>query len=135
MSEEEKLAYLAAQPKILQEKQKKNYGFLQKYYHRGAFFQTEAEWKGEAAPLAGLAAEMDFSAPTGADRVDKSKLPEVLQVKDFGKRGKSKWTHLAAEDTTDKDALWAQDPTMRRKAERRLAGTEQVFTKPKNTKT
>lgn len=135
MSEEERLAFLAAQPKTALEKTKKKFNFLQKYYHRGAFFQTEAEWKGEAAPLAGLAAERDFSAPTGLDRVDRQQLPEVMQVKNFGRKGRSKWTHLAAEDTTDRNAPWAQDPVLRRKAEARMAGTEQVFTKPKNTKT
>jgi microfibrillar-associated protein 1 len=148
LSEEERIAYLQAHPKNISDgeqgnggemsdKNKKKYGFLQKYYHRGAFFQTEATWKhDESAPLAGIATERDFSAPTGEDVFKKESLPEVMQVKNFGRRGRSKWTHLAAEDTTDLNAMpWAQNPAVRKKAEARMAGTEQVFTKPKNTKT
>jgi len=146
LSEEERIAYLQAHPKNIpngdgnsgdsSDKNKKKYGFLQKYYHRGAFFQTEATWKhDEIAPLAGVATDRDFSAPTGEDVVKKETLPEVMQVKNFGRRGRSKWTHLAAEDTTDLNAMpWAQNPAVRKKAEARRAGTE-VFTKPKNTKT
>jgi microfibrillar-associated protein 1 len=143
LSEEERIAYLQAHPKDTSthdngtDKNKKQYGFLQKYYHRGAFFQTEATWKNEEiAPLAGLATDRDFSAPTGDDVFRKEALPEVMQVKKFGRRGRSKWTHLAAEDTTDLNAMpWAQNPAVRKKVESRMAGTEQVFTKPKNTKT
>jgi microfibrillar-associated protein 1 len=148
LTEEERIAYLQAHPKNNtnnggdggsndNDRNKKKYGFLQKYYHRGAFFQTEATWKhDETAPLAGVATERDFSAPTGEDVFRKESLPEVMQVKNFGRRGRSKWTHLAAEDTTDLNAMpWAQNPAVRKKAESRMAGTEQVFTKPKNTKT
>jgi microfibrillar-associated protein 1 len=143
LTEEERIAYLQANPKNVDtkndggDKNKQQHGFLQKYYHRGAFFQTEATWKhDETAPLAGLATDRDFSAPTGEDVYRKEALPKVMQVKNFGRSGRSKWTHLAAEDTTDINAMpWAQNPAVRKKAEARLAGTEQVFTKPKNTKT
>jgi len=101
MTEEERLEYLARRGKApAKEKSTSRINFLQKYYHRGAFFQTEAEYKGESVPLVGDLLKRDFSAPTGADVVDKSTLPKVMQVKNFGRRSRSKWTHLAAEDTT-----------------------------------
>lgn len=73
-----------------------SYGFLQKYYHKGAFYQEEA-----------LLHTRSYSEPTGADRgVAREALPAVLQVRDFGKKGRSKWTHLSGEDTTAFDYGW-----------------------------
>jgi hypothetical protein len=43
----------------------------------------------------------DFSAPTGEDKMDKTVLPKVIQVKHFGRSGRTKWSHLVNEDTTD----------------------------------
>eukprot|EP00889_Picochlorum_renovo_P008092 jgi/Picre1/35122/NNA_002585.t1 len=106
MTDKEKERYLAEKARRARDsvkskaETKKNWSFLQKYYHKGAFFQTEAEYKGEEAPLIGDIKERDFSAPTGEDVFDKSTLPKVMQVRDFGKRSRSKWTHLAAEDTS-----------------------------------
>ena len=68
-------------------KEKGNQGFLQKYYHKGAFFADEDILK------------RDYTAPT-ADEFRKEALPEVMQVKNWGMAGRSKWTHLAKEDTS-----------------------------------
>eukprot|EP01035_Chromulina_nebulosa_P021703 gene21703-28086_t len=43
----------------------------------------------------------DYSQPTLEDKINKEKLPTVLQVKNFGKKGRTKYTHLVDQDTTD----------------------------------
>jgi microfibrillar-associated protein 1 len=73
------------------EKQKTK--FLQKYYHKGAFF-TDDKLVSEALK------NTDALAPTLEDHQDKSVLPSVLQVKNFGKHGRTKYTHLVDQDTT-----------------------------------
>ena len=44
--------------------------------------------------------ERDFSLPTLGDKVNKELLPAVMQVRNFGKSGRSKYTHLVDQDTT-----------------------------------
>ncbi|WFD42777.1 hypothetical protein MPSI1_001427 [Malassezia psittaci] len=73
-----------------QEKQRGSQGFLQKYHHKGAFYQD----------LDIL--HRDYSQQTES-AVDKSALPKLMQVRDFGKRSRSKWTHLANEDTSKRE--------------------------------
>jgi microfibrillar-associated protein 1 len=89
--------------KLDQEKQaqweataKSQYKFLQKYYHKGAFYQEEHK----------DLLERDYAQVTGADRSDKDVLPEFMQVRNFGKKGRGKWKHLTAEDTTAFDYGW-----------------------------
>ena len=206
LTEEERVAELAARGddvdgKKKREKTIKKWSFLQKYYHRGAFFQTEADYKGESAPLADIAVSRDFSVPTGDDRVDKSTLPKVmqvggrhmiydalrlslfslfgcvglcmvvwrevqqtfnsrrilqptcvpfflvlifvrsLQVKNFGRKGRSKWTHLAAEDTTKlaeptKDLdIYPHSQHHRSRGREQEKDEDEVFTRPTKTKT
>jgi len=48
----------------------------------------------------------DFSTPTGEDKMDKTILPKVMEVKHFGHNGRTKWTHLVAKDTTKWDNLY-----------------------------
>jgi len=83
---------------------KKKYKFLQKYYHKGAFFQDEDHH---------VIAARDYSEATGEDKADKSMLPAVMQVKNFGRSGRTKYTHLVDQDTTDWSAGWAQTPLSR----------------------
>ncbi|XP_006454544.1 hypothetical protein AGABI2DRAFT_182515 [Agaricus bisporus var. bisporus H97] len=70
------------------EKSKGQQKFLQKYWHKGAFHQDEEILK-----------RHDFTEATEST-VDVSLLPKVMQVRNFGKRSRTKYTHLLDQDTT-----------------------------------
>ncbi|ANB15577.1 microfibrillar-associated protein family protein [Sugiyamaella lignohabitans] len=81
------------QEKIEQERKAKSErhkaGYMQKYYHRGAFYQEDEILK------------RDFSEAVEDDYKDKSVLPKALQVRSgLGLKGRSKYRTLAEEDTT-----------------------------------
>lgn len=82
-------------------KQKREWKFMQRYYHKGAFYMDEDSLKAMGDPR--KKAEDVAGGATGEDVYDKSALPAIMQVKGFGMKGRTKWTHLAAEDTTAKD--------------------------------
>ncbi|XP_048208469.1 microfibrillar-associated protein 1-like [Perognathus longimembris pacificus] len=105
LTEEERQAELRANGKVITNKAVKGkYKFLQKYYHRGAFFMDEDE----------ELYKRDFSAPTLEDHFDKTILPKVMQVKNFGRSGRTKYTHLVDQDTTSFDSGWGQDSALNR---------------------
>lgn len=68
---------------------------MQKYYKLGPFHMDKDE----------EVLKRDYNMPTGEDKMDKSVLPAVLQKRkgEQGKKGRSKWTHLTNEDTTNFD--------------------------------
>ncbi|ELP84236.1 microfibrillar-associated protein, putative [Entamoeba invadens IP1] len=77
----------------VEKRKKKQWKFLQKYYHIGSFFLDGSDWdvtKGK----------WDFDAATGNDWMDKTLLPKVLQTRDWGKKGRAKHTTLLDEDTS-----------------------------------
>ncbi|KAJ7226072.1 microfibrillar-associated protein MFAP1, Zn finger, CCHC type protein [Mycena pura] len=74
--------------KLRNEKPKGQQKFLQKYWHKGAFHQDEEILK-----------RHDYTEATQST-VDVSSLPTVMQVKNFGKRSRTKYTHLVDQDTT-----------------------------------
>jgi len=80
-------------------------GFMQKYYHRGAFYMDE-DSVNQSDDIRNRAKEY-AGARTGQDLgVNKVFLPKMMQVRDFGRRSRSKWTHLSNEDTSaEGDAL------------------------------
>ncbi len=55
---------------------KKSWKFLQKYWHKGAFFQDEGD-AGKDAVGGDSIFRRDYSAPTGDDKMDKTVLPKV----------------------------------------------------------
>lgn len=73
--------------------------YLQKYYHKGAFFANEKQDDMDHV------FNRDYNLPTWEDKIDKSNLPKSLQKRrglQF-KKGQSKYTHLTNEDTTNFD--------------------------------
>ena len=102
------------QEEAVERKQKVGYKLMQRYYHRGAFYQAgdgetgDADLAESAKQLRDTLAQRDFNMPTAQDKQDYSLLPGVLQRRagTFGRKGQSKWTHLAAEDTAPHDVLW-----------------------------
>lgn len=100
---------------------KGKYKFLQKYYHRGAFYLDK-----DAQVL-----QQDFAQATLEDHFDKSILPKVMQVKNFGRCGRTKYTHLVDQDTTQFDSPWTNDSATNSKFySERGGGMKQVFEKP-----
>lgn len=99
MTEEERREWERKNPKPAAPPKQK-WRFMQKYYHKGAFFQTNPDDHAGTAGADNIYVR-DFSAPTGEDKMDKTILPKVMQVKHFGRSGRTKWTHLVNEDTTD----------------------------------
>ncbi|KAG2650185.1 hypothetical protein PVAP13_1NG202919 [Panicum virgatum] len=132
MTEEERREWERKNPKpIRQTKQK--WKFMQKYYHKGAFFQESADDVIQSAGKEDIYTR-DFSEPTGEDKMDKSILPKVMQVKHFGRSGRTKWTHLVNEDTTDWNAPWATNGPLRAKYNAKMAGMNAPIAKPKGSK-
>ncbi|KAG2129774.1 splicing factor, Prp19-binding domain-containing protein [Suillus clintonianus] len=74
--------------KLREDKPKGQQKFLQKYWHKGAFHQDEA-----------ILTRHDYTEATEST-VDVSMLPEVMRVKNFGKRSRTKYTHLLDQDTS-----------------------------------
>ncbi|MEQ2189906.1 Microfibrillar-associated protein 1A, partial [Goodea atripinnis] len=152
LTEEERRAELRNSGKLVTNKaQKGKYKFLQKYYHRGAFFMDEEE----------DVYKRDFSAPTLEDHFNKTILPKVMQVrrftyatshsltmagiyypggydcfhshqvKNFGRSGRTKYTHLVDQDTTSFDSAWAQESAQNSKFfKQKAAGVRDVFDRP-----
>ncbi|KAI4341184.1 hypothetical protein MLD38_025940 [Melastoma candidum] len=132
MTEEERREWERKNPKPgAQPKQK--WRFMQKYYHKGAFFQSDADDRAGTAGTDGIYGQ-DFSAPTGEDKMDKTILPKVMQVKHFGRSGRTKWTHLVNEDTTDWNNPWTYNDPLRAKYNAKMAGMNAPVTKPKGSK-
>lgn len=122
MTEDERRQELRLNPKVVTNKAAKGkYKFLQKYYHRGAFYLENED----------NVLKQDFSAPTLEDHFDKTILPKVMQVKNFGRCGRTKYTHLVDQDTTKFDSPWFTETAANVKFHtERAGGMKQVFERP-----
>ncbi|KAK4510008.1 uncharacterized protein ATC70_006177 [Mucor velutinosus] len=78
--------------------------FMQKYYHKGAFYQDDSE-----------VLQRDYSAPTVDEVRNKDVLPKIMQVKNFGLAGRTKYTHLVDQDTSSRDSPWEKPLAKRRR--------------------
>jgi len=146
MTEDERKSYFSERPEVLRrcfgidgtdgtgtsasKPEKPKLGFMQRYYHKGAFFQEAADDRFGTAETHEIY-KRDFSEATGGDKgVDKSSLPKAMRVRGdaFGKVGQTKWTHLANEDTSarfaDDQPLWVREKGKKGKQ-------EQSFEKPR----
>ena len=96
------------------EDQKSNYRFMQKYYDVGIYNIDEND------PLF----KRDYNIAVGEDLFDKSFLPTLKQVRrgEEHKKGKSKYTHLVAEDTTNFDPEYLPYEDIRTKQLNMTAG-------------
>ena len=109
--------------------------------------RSAGKWKaaggdGGGAPLRVLVAgegdvrNRDTDGAVLDDKFDKQALPKVMQVKDFGFQGRTKYTHLADQDTTfvDRDNPfngWLQsrvkkDDPLRKKYEAKMGGSKDI---------
>ncbi|KAF0758150.1 microfibrillar-associated protein 1 [Aphis craccivora] len=122
LTEEERRLELRLNPKQVTNKAAKGkYKFMQKYYHRGVFYLDEEN----------DIFKRDYSSATLEDHFDKTILPKVMQVKNFGRSGRTKYTHLVDQDTTSFDSPWVSETAQNLKFHtNQAAGMKQVFQKP-----
>lgn len=122
LTEEERRQEARLNPKVVTNKAAKGkYKFLQKYYHRGAFYLDRDE----------TVLKRDFSGATLEDHFDKTILPKVMQVKNFGRSGRTKYTHLVDQDTTHFDSPWISETAQNFKFHNsQSAGVKQIFERP-----
>lgn len=126
MTEEERRIDLRINPKVVTNKAAKGkYKFLQKYYHRGAFYLDEEQ----------DVFKRDFAEQTLEDHFDKTVLPKVMQVKNFGRCGRTKYTHLVDQDTTQFDSPWYSETANNVKFHNeRAGGMKPIFDRPSASK-
>jgi len=100
MDESERLKEDYALKRQIEEEREKSRGkmeFMQKYYHKGAFYQDQEILK------------RDYNVATHEEHHNKVALPKSLQIRsgELGRASRTKWTHLSAEDTSGKqDSAW-----------------------------
>jgi microfibrillar-associated protein 1 len=77
--------------------------YLQKYFHRGAYYMDEDEM--DEDDVRRRAKEYERGVTESAkSRGDIRKLPQIMQVKQFGRASQSKYQGLTKEDTSNKES-------------------------------
>ncbi|KAI8579838.1 hypothetical protein K450DRAFT_240567 [Umbelopsis ramanniana AG] len=117
MPEEERLKEDLERARESRKKERSKHQFMQKYYHKGAFYQDNDD----------EIFKRDYEVATESEINKKEMLPEVMQVKKFGMAGQTKYKHLAAEDTTDKTSAWMQKSDVNRRTMKRMGGMKDEF--------
>ncbi|KAI9284593.1 splicing factor, Prp19-binding domain-containing protein [Umbelopsis sp. AD052] len=117
MPEEERLKEDLERARESRKKDRSKHQFMQKYYHKGAFYQDKDD----------EIFKRDYEVATESEINKKEMLPEVMQVKKFGMAGQTKYKHLAAEDTTDKTSAWMQKSDVNRRAMKRMGGMKDEY--------
>ncbi|KDO27394.1 hypothetical protein SPRG_06981 [Saprolegnia parasitica CBS 223.65] len=97
LTDEEREAEDRASGKLKDDEEKAKWKFMQKYYHKGAFYMDDKSLARDPSDVR----KREADAPTLEDRHNYEVMPKVLQVKNFGKAGRTKYTHLVDQDTTD----------------------------------
>ncbi|KAG7387205.1 Microfibrillar-associated protein 1 [Phytophthora pseudosyringae] len=120
MTEEERAAE-DAKLKKSEPKEKRKLKFMQKYYHKGAFYVDDDSIRSKDDVR-----KRDAAEATLEDKFNKEMLPEVMQVKNFGRAGRTKYTHLADQDTSSRDSLWARNDSIREKYKSHLGGMKEI---------
>jgi microfibrillar-associated protein 1 len=70
--------------------------FLQRYQHKGAFYMDSDKMDADDVRLKNY----HLQASGDLANVDVKNLPKVMQVRNFGRKGQSKYTHMKDQDTT-----------------------------------
>ena len=99
MDESERLKEDYARKREIEEEREQNRGkmeFMQKYYHKGAFYQDEEVLK------------RNYNVATAEEHRHKEVLPKSLQIRsgELGRASRTKYTHLTEEDTSRQDSPW-----------------------------
>lgn len=125
MNEEQRIAFFAKNPKMVSNHAEKGrYKFLQKYYHRGVFYLDKED----------DIYKRNVDLATEDDNFDRSKLPKLMQVRNFGKANRTKYTHLVNEDTNDYLTPLKNNDLMKDMYMKRSGGVKQQFEKPSRRK-
>uniref|UniRef100_A0A8C6WP99 Microfibril associated protein 1 n=1 Tax=Neogobius melanostomus TaxID=47308 RepID=A0A8C6WP99_9GOBI len=124
LTEEERRSELRVQGRAVTNKAPKGKSkFLQKYYHRGAFYMDEED----------EVYKRDFNAPTLEDHL--TNRPSQSHVKNFGRSGRTKYTHLVDQDTTSFNSAWSQQSLQSIKfIKQKSSSNKEMFDRPSVSK-